>query len=256
MTFWGTGRYFFFLGRHKSKIEEMYIPDGKIEWMIHAAKSAPIGVEEEMIEGPKVRDRDHFRAATFGYSPSNGSDAGLQAPGLARVYTNRSSIFSATPSIKSARPKVRSKAPSVAPFAAPSTLVDRNEKEGRHELKQKSSSVSSDSTVEVIMSPARRSSEIPPLDTGVKFNEKMLDPKVQGRSSSNSSLGNVVSPARRSSEIFPPDTPTSMNEKDHLQLRVGLRRPTGVGLRPSRESTQRMSIQSSLSETVKPPLKE
>lgn len=265
LTFWGTGRYFFFLGRHKSKIKEMYIPDGKLEWMIHAAKSAPIRVGQEIIEGPKVKDRDHFQAATFGHSPFGSSDAGLRAPGLARVYANRSSTSGATPSTKSARPKVRPEAPSVAPSVVPSAPIDRNEKEGRHELKQKSSSASSDSTVEAIVSHARRSSEIPPLDTGVKFNEKMLDPKVQGRSSSNNLLQNVVSPARRSSEISPLDTPTSMNER-MLDPKVRGRSPSvesrtasSDGSRSSSEQGVHpadVSIQSSLSETVKPSLKE
>ncbi|KAH8753205.1 hypothetical protein F5882DRAFT_308787, partial [Hyaloscypha sp. PMI_1271] len=37
-TLWLTGRYFNFQRRHKAKLKELYVPDGKLEWMVHGAK--------------------------------------------------------------------------------------------------------------------------------------------------------------------------------------------------------------------------
>ena len=89
LILWQSVRYFLFLIRHKSKLGETLVPDGKIEWMVHAAKIAADAAEtKEVNQGGKAEDRDYFRAANFGYpsSDANGSDGEIQRPSLARVY--------------------------------------------------------------------------------------------------------------------------------------------------------------------------
>ena len=74
---WVATRFFIFYWKNKRRIEEKYIPDAKIEWMVHAAKCLPPDVVEE-----SQSDRGHFRNARFG-------DSGLeeQRPKLARVFS-------------------------------------------------------------------------------------------------------------------------------------------------------------------------
>ena len=127
MILWSTGRYLFFLGRHKSKIEQMYVPDGKIEWMIHAAKSSDNGIEEALIEGTKFKDRDHFRAALFGQTTLATSDAGLKSPGIARVHTNRSSITGSVPTVKIFGTDINWTPTKSTSTAAPSTVEEKHD---------------------------------------------------------------------------------------------------------------------------------
>jgi hypothetical protein len=102
LTLWQSGRYFIFLRRHKSKLGEIYIPDGKLEWMIHGAKLCEISPKES-IDSKKAKDRDHFQTAFFGnsnFSDPESPDAGCRPPGLARIYSGRGSISSASPGMK------------------------------------------------------------------------------------------------------------------------------------------------------------
>ncbi|KAF8861029.1 hypothetical protein BDZ45DRAFT_576857, partial [Acephala macrosclerotiorum] len=87
------GRYFCFLHQNKLKLKEVYIPDGKMEWMIHTAKVSAQDSGEQVVEGKRAKDRDHFRTATFGYidTPLEGVDTGLRRPSLARVYSAKTS---------------------------------------------------------------------------------------------------------------------------------------------------------------------
>ncbi|KAF2831287.1 hypothetical protein CC86DRAFT_237425, partial [Ophiobolus disseminans] len=39
-TAWNSIRYAVFLRRNKTRLEELYLPDGRIEWMIHAVKTS------------------------------------------------------------------------------------------------------------------------------------------------------------------------------------------------------------------------
>ncbi|KAM0807546.1 hypothetical protein AB5N19_07886 [Seiridium cardinale] len=100
LTAWTSIRYAFFLRRHKETLERIYVPDGKIEWMIHAAKSSDVGIDLEVAAGRDVReDSDHFCNATFGpfqpdVSPSNTQ---LQIPRFARVKTCRGSTCDMLP---------------------------------------------------------------------------------------------------------------------------------------------------------------
>lgn len=89
MTVWSTFRYFIFRRRHKKELEELYIPDSKLEWMVHGAKVVE-GEGEEFAIVPLRKDRDHLQVATFGRRGSvleNGEPVGpLQTPGLARIH--------------------------------------------------------------------------------------------------------------------------------------------------------------------------
>jgi hypothetical protein len=98
LTLCQAGRYFWFLRRNRSKLEQICIPDGKMEWMILAAK-ASIAEEEETSEVKKAKDRDYFRTADFGYGDTVIEEAyiGLRRPSLARVYCNRISVSGASP---------------------------------------------------------------------------------------------------------------------------------------------------------------
>ena len=102
LTLWLVGRYLIFLKRNNSELEDICVPDGKIEWMVHAAKISTIRAEEA-VDGKRVKDRDHFRKASFGCGNSElaNLEAGRRPSGLARVYTKQSSISpAATNSIR------------------------------------------------------------------------------------------------------------------------------------------------------------
>lgn len=94
LTAWNSIRYAVFLRHHKTKIAALYAPDGKIEWMIHAVKSAKVGVDlEANNEGKSRKNSEHFCTATFGSVRSDFSplEVGIQFPELARVKSCQSS---------------------------------------------------------------------------------------------------------------------------------------------------------------------
>ncbi|KAH8592552.1 hypothetical protein B0O99DRAFT_689695 [Bisporella sp. PMI_857] len=102
LTLWQSGRYFLFLRRHKAKLREISVPDGKLEWMIHGAKICQNGTKE-LIDGKQAKDRDHFQEAIFGYSNVSKlvtSDARCRPPALARIYSKRGSISGASPAVR------------------------------------------------------------------------------------------------------------------------------------------------------------
>jgi hypothetical protein len=60
LTVWNSGRYFLFTCVHeKARIKKVYIPDTKIQWMVHAAKNS------EHFTDTSSSDRDWFRDARF-----------------------------------------------------------------------------------------------------------------------------------------------------------------------------------------------
>jgi hypothetical protein len=146
LTVWQTGRYLFFQRRYKSELKEVYVPDGKMEWMIHAAKIAHDG-DEEIVEGKGLKDRDHFVMANFGYLKRDleERDVGARRSSLARVYTGKSSIRGAPP-IGIGVSQLGDPSGGRHP---PATVHDHEKHE--HDLKQaSSSSVSQDHPVLVI----------------------------------------------------------------------------------------------------------
>ncbi|KAF2267890.1 hypothetical protein CC78DRAFT_541126 [Lojkania enalia] len=92
LELWLAGRYFWFLRRHKTGLETMCIPDGKMEWMIRAAKLEAEELDD--IDGKSPKDRDYLHKASFG----NIVEAGLPPLELARVYTSKNSISGSTSS--------------------------------------------------------------------------------------------------------------------------------------------------------------
>lgn len=96
LTAWTSIGYAIFLRRHNAKIKELYVPDGKIEWMIHAVKCSEPGSDPEANRqgSPGRKDSDHFSSAIFGPMPLD-SDAPVdgtpQVPRLARVQTGHGS---------------------------------------------------------------------------------------------------------------------------------------------------------------------
>ncbi|KAJ4350301.1 uncharacterized protein N0V89_008922 [Didymosphaeria variabile] len=181
MTFGGAGRHFFFLGRNKTQIARMYVPDGKIEWMIHAAKSSEVRLEDEAIEEIKFEDRDHFRAGVFGRPGFENIDDTLPAPKLARVYSSRISISNATPSIRSSRSKVRSISPSVVPSRSSSMIVQPIDEEHRSDLQHIPSFTSADGLLDIVVSPAHSNANVLPIHPVSSMDTNMLDPHVPAR---------------------------------------------------------------------------
>jgi hypothetical protein len=93
LIIWSTVRYIAFGSRHKSEIQEIYVPDAKLEWMMHAVKSSQTFSDEEIGR----TDREQFQSAVFG---SKSLNQPASKPRPARVYSSRSSfakVTSATP---------------------------------------------------------------------------------------------------------------------------------------------------------------
>jgi hypothetical protein len=61
----GSIRYIWFYHRNKDTLEALFVPDGTIDWMLHAAKAAHTNLEVG------VKDRVHFQKAIFGKRPSS-----------------------------------------------------------------------------------------------------------------------------------------------------------------------------------------
>jgi len=101
MTAWSSIRYAIFLKSNKSQLEELYLPDGRIEWMIHAVKTSEVGIDLESNAERKRKDSEHFCTAVIGADLRSGVapfDAGVQIPRLARVQSCRGSSMSERPS--------------------------------------------------------------------------------------------------------------------------------------------------------------
>lgn len=89
LTLWLTGCYLWFWIRNRSKLEDVFVPSSKLEWMIHAAKAA----KDEKASAQKndnVRDKDCLFSANFGIkrSPFNGAEHHDRHPSFARVSIN------------------------------------------------------------------------------------------------------------------------------------------------------------------------
>ncbi|KAH8585359.1 hypothetical protein B0O99DRAFT_559719 [Bisporella sp. PMI_857] len=129
-------RYFVFLGRHKSKLSEMFVPDGKMEWMVYAAKAsaAASDAEVEITEGETTKNGAYFHAATFGYSDlkPDGPVGNIRYPSLARVHTRKCSISGPLSRTKNQIPITTSIRPIQAPpiaFSQPAEMQSDLEKQ-------------------------------------------------------------------------------------------------------------------------------
>lgn len=184
LTLWITGRYFWFLKKHNSELEEVYVPDGRTEWMIHAAKASR-DEEEGASQEEKLKDRDYLRTASFGYieASSKSSDpGGVRRPSLARVYTTQNPVASASPSKKGVS---LSKAPAKScapPLAVRDAKEDKQDSSRNgHDLKRVPSSVDPLSKPELIVTLAGQN----PQPQSPQPDEKMLIPEVSRKSSSD-----------------------------------------------------------------------
>jgi hypothetical protein len=179
LILWLSGRYFFFIRRHKSDLGKAFVPDGKIEWMLHAARVAADAVEEEhMNEGEKAKDRDYFQAATFGCSSSdvNNSDGEIRRPSLARVHTRGNSMSGASPSTRDSVSKSTSNRP-LPP------LVIHEGKESENGLEKPPNSVDSKVGFELTVFSAGKSSQSASRDHSPHSDGNMLNPQVSRKSS-------------------------------------------------------------------------
>ena len=93
-TIFGSIRYALFYNRHKDTLETLFVPDGTIDWMIHAAKAA---ADAEL----GIKDRLHFQRATFSREPSNTPDR------LARVQSGVALSDMKPPKAKSGRASIK-----------------------------------------------------------------------------------------------------------------------------------------------------
>lgn len=93
-TIFGSIRYTLFYNRHKDTLETLFVPDGTIDWMIHAAKAA---ADAEL----GIKDRLHFQRATFSREPSNTPDR------LARVQSGVALSDMKPPKAKSGRASIK-----------------------------------------------------------------------------------------------------------------------------------------------------
>lgn len=187
LTLWLTGRYFWFLGRHHSKLDQVFIPDSKMDWMIHAAK---VSAHEDMIDEKGAKDRDHFRTATFGYSETDleKAGAGLRPPGLARVYTGRTSISGSKPSSTGG-----SFSGSRSQRGRPPLLFHEENDYGHdghhdeHNLKRAPSSIGSHNGLELVVSLADNISQPRSREQSLPPDAKMPRPQTSARSSMDGS---------------------------------------------------------------------
>jgi len=117
LTAWNSIQYAIFLRRNKSQLEELYLPDGRIEWMIHAVKTSEIGIDLERQAESKRKDSEHFCTAVIGADIRPGMapfDAGVRVPRLARVQSCRGSSMSDMPSRRYSVSPARSNLESVS----------------------------------------------------------------------------------------------------------------------------------------------
>jgi hypothetical protein len=82
---WLAGRYLWFLRCNRLALEKTYIPDGKMEWMVHNARLAEEDLPTSTCSDKNpLYDCDYFQRASFGTVSLSDSDTRL----LPRVYTN------------------------------------------------------------------------------------------------------------------------------------------------------------------------
>ncbi|KAL5315353.1 hypothetical protein ACEPPN_016220 [Leptodophora sp. 'Broadleaf-Isolate-01'] len=104
-------RYFVFLKRHKLELEATFVPDGKMEWIVHSARMAASGGDEESDgKGSKIKDRVYLQEATFGYfamgeTHQKGPDGETRRPSLARVHTRGNSVSGPPPHSRGSVPR-------------------------------------------------------------------------------------------------------------------------------------------------------
>lgn len=81
LTAWNSIRYAIFLRHHKAKIEALYVPDAKIEWMMHAVHSIDFSADlEANHDGKRRKNSERFRTATFGHAGSHSNPFDLRIP--------------------------------------------------------------------------------------------------------------------------------------------------------------------------------
>jgi hypothetical protein len=88
LELWLAGRYLWFMRRNRMALKSAYIPDGKIDWMVHNARLAEEELPDSATDDTKSeKDFDYFERARFGtVTPP---EPGIRA--MARVYTNPTS---------------------------------------------------------------------------------------------------------------------------------------------------------------------
>lgn len=89
----GTIRYTLFYHRNKKQLEELFVPDAKLDWMVHVSKVGENLTEAEI----GMPNRDHFQSATFGRETvdmSVGRLGRVQTMSLSSVNLKQSSPFS------------------------------------------------------------------------------------------------------------------------------------------------------------------
>jgi len=158
-----------------------------MDWMIHAAK---VSAHKDMIDEKRAKDRDHFRTATFGYSETDleKAGAGLRPPGLARVYTCRTSISGSKPS-STGGSFSRSRSQRGRP---PLLFYEGNDygRDGHHDernLKRAPSSIGSHNGLELVVSLADNISQPRSREQSLPPDAKMLRPQTSARSSMDGS---------------------------------------------------------------------
>lgn len=185
LALWLTGRYFWFLRKHKKELKKMFIPDGKVEWMIHAAKTAAQGTVEELLRGKEAKDRDYLREAAFG----NSTDVTVpnHPRGLARVYTSRSSVHRLKPSsTKDSRSRHAPQPPRIS-TAISSEFPHGEENEDGTSLKRFPGSVGSSKELELKLSSDCGSVLSYSRDHSPCPNERLLSPPIRRFSSAGGS---------------------------------------------------------------------
>lgn len=87
----GTIRYTFFYYKHKKRLDELFVPDAKLDWMVHISKATDGLTEEEL----GLPNREHFQSAIF-RRHELALDIAFRRPGrvhsmaLPRVHTRES----------------------------------------------------------------------------------------------------------------------------------------------------------------------
>lgn len=202
LELWLTIRYLWLLRRHKAGLQSRCVPDGKLEWMIHAAHLASQEFEEEAKNNEKksAKDRDYLRKALFG----NVSDVSIRPLELARVHMGRGSVSGV---IRSNTLPVMN---SPSHTQKPHLTVQVSDENGRN----------------VVM----EDTGIPKGTRSVRsYNSVTILPEEDDASCCNCSSGSTLSPTRSNSSRAWPPVPNAHSDDEMLSPTISRTSSTGKG---------------------------
>ncbi|KAG4437304.1 hypothetical protein IFR05_007200 [Cadophora sp. M221] len=199
-------RYFIFLKRHKSELEATFVPDGKMEWIVHSARLAASGDEESNGKGSKIKDRVYLREATFGHFAmgeilQNGPGGEIRRPSLARVHTRGTSISGPPPRLKDSMPRQ----PRTHSLSALSIIEHENQPQSVPSLP---SHQETGEMFNLAVFEAGKEAQSSPLESNKHTGERNTDQHIsEPASASGVNISNTVGPVSPWASIEPSVSP-------------------------------------------------